>query len=111
MPRHALRKKTSKRPSGAQVRAWLTTVIAPMAVALEIESDRAEERSWSFRGRRRRDFEFLLPTQMIVARPYLPNLEQMQRYDPTFADLVRKHDGSLDDLRKACQAAYDRVLA
>jgi len=111
VPKHSQKEKTSKRPSSKQVRAWLKTVIAPMVTALDVESNRAEERSWSFRGRRRRDFEFLLPSQMMVARPYLPNLEQMQRYDGTFANLAKKHDGSLDDLRRACQATYDSVLA
>ena len=103
------RRKSPRRPSKEQVRAWLTTVIAPVASALAVEQDRSSRGNWSFRCVTR-DFEFLWPVPMMVAIPYLPNLEQLMRYRDDFKELAQAHDGALDELRVAARVVSDRTL-
>jgi hypothetical protein len=107
----AMRTNTSKkvRPSKEQVRAWLTTVIAPMASALAIESERVKRGNWSFRCETR-DFEFLWPVPKMIAVPYVPNLEQLLRFRNDLKTLVHAHDGALADLLIAAGDLYEKVL-
>src|SRR5438093_147614 len=98
-----------RRPSKEQVRAWLTTVIGPMASALAVEERWASRGNWSFRSHTQ-DFEFLWPIHKMVAAPYLPNLEQLLRYEDALKKLAQGHDRALDRLRTASRAAYDRLL-
>lgn len=99
-----------RRPTRDQVRAWLSTVIGPMIDSLKIETRRAGEASWSFRASRQ-DFEFLWPTEMMLAEPYLPNLQQYLRNDPRAGRLVATHDDSLNSLRAACRTAFELLVA
>lgn len=102
-------RRTTQRPSRDQVRAWLTTVIAPMASALAVEESRAIQRNWSFRCPTQ-DFEFLWPIRKMVAVPYLPNPEQLLRYRNELKGLADLHDRTLETLGTAARTAYDRVL-
>ena len=102
-------RRTARRPSKDQVRAWLTTVIAPMASTLAVEESRANQGNWSFRCHTQ-DFEFLWPIRKMVAVPYLPNLEQLLRYRSDVKELAQRHDRTLDKLRTAARTAYDRIL-
>lgn len=100
--------KPSKRASKDQVRAWLTTVIAPMADALAVEQDRLLRESWSFRCSTQ-DFEFLWPVHKMVAVSYAPNLEQLLRYHSDIGKRVQAHDRALANLRSAARNAYQRL--
>ena len=91
------------------MRAWLTTVLAPMGASLAVERDRVARRNWSFRGEAH-DFEFLSPIRKMVAVQYSANLDQFVRHHPTVRNLVDAHDRALDDLRVATRSAYDRFV-
>lgn len=101
------RKKT--RPSKDQVRAWLTTVIAPVAGALAVEEDRVTRGNWSFRCETQ-DFEFLWPTEKMISVRYAPNLGQFLRYRNDLRKLVHGHDSALAKLLSAARRAYDRLI-
>jgi len=105
----AERKKV--RPSRDQVRAWLTTVISPLASALAVEHHRLtnDKGNWSFRCDTR-DFEFFWPVGKMIAAPHEPNLRQFLRYKPEFKKLAQDHDRALGGLRTAARNAYDRLL-
>jgi hypothetical protein len=100
-------KKT--RPSKDQVRAWLTTVIAPVGRALAVESDRLERGNWSFRCETQ-DFEFLWPLEKMIAVQYAPNLEQFLRYRADLRTLVQAHDDALASLLIAARRTYEHVI-
>ena len=105
--RTSRRKKA--RPSKDQVRAWLTTVIAPLASALAVEQHRLTSGNWSFRCDTQ-DFEFLWPIKKMVAAVHEPNLQQLLRYRPELKKLAHDHDRTLDGLRTTARGAYDRLL-
>lgn len=100
---------TKTRPSKEQVRAWLTTVIAPTASALSVEGERVKRGNWSFRCETQ-DFEYLWPVVKMIAVPYLPNLEQLLRYRKDLGSLVDAHDGALADLLTAARNVYRKLL-
>lgn len=102
-------RRSGRRPSKDQVRAWLVTVIAPMANALVVERQRVGQANWSFRCETQ-DFEFLWPVAKTVAAPYFPNLEQLLRYRPELGKLASTHDRALDHLRLAARHAYDSLI-
>lgn len=103
------KRRAKVRPSKEQVRAWLTTVIAPLVSALSVERQRAEQGNWSFRCETQ-DFEFLWPIERMVAAPYEPNLEQFLRHRNDLRPLTEAHDQRLSSLRSAAQHAYQTVL-
>jgi hypothetical protein len=80
-----------KHPSKEQVRAWLGTVIGPMTDALSVEIDRLSTQSLSFRAGLR-DFEFLWPTDKMVAAPFLQNRLQYFRTAPAIQRNCGRHD-------------------
>ena len=102
-------RRRKDRPSKEQVRAWLTTVITPLASALAVEQHRTASRNWSFRCETQ-DFEFLWPVEKMVGVPYSANLHQLLRYRSELKRLADGHDRKLDDLRSAARLACDRVL-
>ncbi len=102
-------RRKKERPSRDQVRAWLTTVIAPLASALAVEQQWVTRGNWSFRCHTH-DFEFLLPIEKMVALPYSPNLEQLLRYRGDLKRLANAHDSALASLRRSATGAYDRVI-
>lgn len=102
-------RRRTARPSKDQVRAWLTTVIAPIGRALAVEHDRATRGNWSFRSETR-DFEFLWPVAKMVSVQYLPNLEQLLRYRRDLEKLVREHERALAILLAAANRAYEKVI-
>jgi hypothetical protein len=104
----ATRRKNT-RPSKDQVRAWLTTVIAPIGRALAVERDRVARGNWSFRCETR-DFEFLWPIRKMVAVQYLPNLEQLLRHRRELQKGAEEHDEALAALLVAANRAYDNVV-
>jgi hypothetical protein len=104
--RTSRRKKA--RPSKDQVRAWLTTVIAPLASALAVEQHRLTSGNWSFRCDTQ-DFEFLWPIKKMVAAVHEPNLQQLLRYRPELKKLAHDHERTLDGLRTTARGAYDRL--
>lgn len=101
------RRKTA-RPSKDQVRAWLTTVIAPIGRALAVERDRIARGNWSFRCETR-DFEFLWPIRKMVAVQYSPNLEQLLRYRSELRQVAGEHDKALATLLTTANRAYEKV--
>ena len=101
-------RRNKSRASKEQVRAWLTTVIAPLTRALAIEQHRVAASNWSFRCHTQ-DFELLWPINRMVAVPYLPNLEQLFRHRRELKQLADAHDRALDDLRSAAKNAYDQL--
>lgn len=101
--------KAKLKPSLAQVKAWLATVVAPMVTALEQELVQLKARDWSFRFYSE-DFEYLWPTDRMVALPYHPNLRQFWRYHPKLQVLAEAHDSSLDDLRTKCRTAFRSLM-
>lgn len=103
------REQRKRRPSKDQVRAWLTTVIAPIASALAVEESRVGRGNCSFRCYTQ-DFEFLWPVPRMVAAPYGPNLEQLLRYRNDVKTLAQRHDDALDNLRTVARTAYNRLL-
>ena len=103
------RRRKKARPSKDQVRAWLTTVIAPLASALAVEQHRLMSGSWSFRCDTQ-DFEFLWPIEKMVAAVHEPNLQQLLRYRHELKKLAHDHDRTLNDLRTTARGAYDRLL-
>lgn len=107
--RTSRRKKA--RPSKDQVRAWLTTVIAPLESALAVEHHRLTSSSgnWSFRCDTQ-DFEFFWAVEKMVAAVHEPNLRQLLRYKTELRKLAHDHDRALDGLRSAARGAYDRLL-
>ena len=101
--------RKTKRPSKDQVRAWLSTVIAPIVGALDVERELMDRGSWSFRCGMQ-DFEFLWPTDRMVAEVHRPNLEQFWRYNPPLRELGKRHDALIDSLRVACRRVFERLL-
>lgn len=108
-PMSASRRQTRLRPSRDQVRAWLTTVLAPIANALAVEERRGSGGNWSFRCETQ-DFEFLWPVSKMIAAPYMANLEQLLRYRQELKKRIDTHDRALNSLRTAARAAYDRIV-
>jgi hypothetical protein len=104
----AIKTAKKKRASKDQVRAWLHTVIAPMLGALSVESEHAG-RNWSFRAGRK-DFEFLWTADMMIGEYYRAVREQLFRYHPELAELTRRHDVTREELRRACERAFQRVM-
>jgi len=102
-------RQPKSRPSKEQVRVWLTTVIAPLGRALTVEQHRVSAANWSFRCHTQ-DFEFLRPINMMVAVPYLPNLEQLFRHQNELKQLADAHDRALDNLRSVARNAYDHLI-
>lgn len=100
---------SNARPSKEQVRAWLTTVIAPMASALAIELERASRGNWTFRCETQ-DFELLWPSERMIAVPYLANLAQLLRYGADLKELCQDHDGALTKLLGAAKRAFEQVI-
>ncbi|MFH0902621.1 MAG: hypothetical protein V2A73_18480 [Pseudomonadota bacterium] len=103
------KRNASRRPTKDQAKAWLATVVGPMVDALHVEARRIQSDNWSFRHYSK-DFEFLWPTEKMVAAPFQPNLVQFLRHYPDMASLVRAHDDRVKSLRSACIAAYDVLL-
>lgn len=102
-------RRKKARPSKDQVRAWLTTVIAPLASALALERDRVARGNWSFRCETQ-DFEYLWPIEKMVAVPYLPNLRQFLRHSDDVRKLAVEHDTVLGKLRIAARDAYEQLV-
>lgn len=95
-----------------QVRAWLGTVLAPMAEALRVEDEQLRSGSPSFRAYSHSiDFELLWGSDRMVSNRYRPNLEQFFRHHPEIRAGVEKHDEALGRLRDACGKALDELLA
>jgi hypothetical protein len=97
------------RPSKDQVRAWLTTVVAPLARALAVEQHRAASGNRSFRCDTQ-DFEFLWPIDKMIAVSYAPNLQQLFRYRSDVKALADGHDHALNNLRARARDAYSRLV-
>ena len=93
----------------SQIRIWLATVLNPMLRALDVELGFAKRGNWSFRCDSQ-DFEYLWPTEMMVAVPHRPNAEQVFRYHPAVGRRAAAHDESLAALRKSCQEVYRKVM-
>ena len=100
--------KPKRKRSREQVRIWLATVLSPVLSALDVELQFVERRNWSFRCDSQ-DFEYLLPTEMMVAAPHRANAEQVFRYYPSLGTKAASHDRTLAALRDACRAAYDKL--
>lgn len=94
-----------QQPSVAQVQAWLSTVIRPIAAAVEIEREFASKGNWTFRSYTQ-SFEYLRPVAKMVSTFFHANLRQLWRYDDSFKGACESHDRSLDELRNAARAAY-----
>ncbi|HLQ36504.1 MAG TPA: hypothetical protein VK348_01795 [Planctomycetota bacterium] len=100
---------TRSAPSKEQAKAWLATVLGPLARGVEVEAEVIAENDWSFRVHSR-DFEFLLPTQVMVDRVYHANLEQFWRFNREMKLLSEQHDKALDGLRQSAARAFDRLM-
>ncbi len=101
-------RRAARRPSKDQVRAWLTTVIAPMVSALTVERQRVTRGNWSFRCETQ-DFEFLWPVDRMISVQCEANLEQLLRYRAELQALIRDHDIRLDALRTVARRTFDRL--
>ncbi|MBI1845831.1 MAG: hypothetical protein HY294_14790 [Candidatus Rokubacteria bacterium] len=102
--------KSKRTQSRDQVRIWLSTVLTPILSALDVEAGFAQRHNWSFRCDSQ-DFEYLWPTEMMIAAPHRANAQQIFRYYPLLKLKAGAHDRTLAALRDACRTAYEKLLS
>jgi hypothetical protein len=101
----------ASRPTLAQAKAWLATVIGPMAEALRVEEGWLASGSPSLRVYERDlGFDFLWDSHMMVSRRYEPNMRQLFRHYPDIGAAVVEHDEGVKSLMHACSDALEQLL-
>lgn len=93
--------KPSRKPTSAQVHAWLATVLNPLRSGLGIAERLATSGQWSFRA----------DTQDqaigdLISKPYELNLRQYEAARPQVHRKLRAYDARLEALLNACREAF-----
>ena len=92
-----------------QARAWLRTVLHPLARAAKIAHERAASGNYSFRAHLR-DFEFLRSSDAVVSPVYELNFRHLRKHLKDVDKLVREYDARLGALREACRDEFAWLL-
>jgi hypothetical protein len=101
----------ASRPTLAQAKAWLATVIDPMADALRVEESWLASGNPSLRAYEHDlGFDFLWDSHMTVSRRYEPNMRQLFRHYPEIGAAVAEHDDGVKSLMRACSDALEQLL-
>jgi len=98
------------RPGKERRKAWMYSVINPLLNGLEIEKSFLARKNWTFR-RYNRDLEFIRPVRALVDFQSRPNLDDFVTSNPTARGRLDDRDARREDLRKACNAAFEALVS
>jgi len=97
------------KPGRERCKAWIYSVINPLLDGLRIEASFLARGNWTFR-RYNRNLEFIRPMQAFVAYQSRPNWDDFTTSNPTARGRLGDRDARREDLRKACNAAYEALV-
>lgn len=97
------------KPGKDRSKAWIYSVINPLLDGLRIEASFLARGNWTFR-RYNRNLEFIRPLQALVTYQSRPNWDDFTTSNPPVRERVDDHEARREDLRKACNAAFEDLI-
>jgi hypothetical protein len=91
-------------------KAWIYSAINPLLDGLRIEGVFLAKGNWTFR-RYNRDLDFIRPIEILVGHRSSPNLEDFLASNPSVKEKAARREAQRQELRAACAAAYDHLVA
>jgi hypothetical protein len=105
-----MRPGKQRKPRKERVKAWIYSVINPILDGLAIEAGFLEKGNWTFR-RYNRDLEFIRPIPNFVTYQSRPNWDDFTLSNPAAMEKIDRRDDQRKELRDACRAAFDSLVA
>src|SRR5271157_3500245 len=98
------------KPGRERRKAWIYSVINPLLNGLGIERSFLERGNWTFRHRNR-ELELIRPLDAYVDYQSRPNWEDFIASNSGVAAPMREREARREELRQACIAAFDYLVA